>query len=66
MNLRLLLEGAVKKYDYILIYAPYLTTLPDRRQIASCAKQAIAFTGRDAGRLMQLLEQCNCKVMKEI
>jgi len=66
MNFRSLLEAAFKKYDYVLIYAPYLTTLPDRQQIATCAKQAIAFTGNDRSRLMQLLEQCNCKVVKEI
>ena len=66
MNLRLLLEDAAKKYDYVLIYAPYLTTLPDRRQVAMCAKQAIAFTGKNGSRLMQLLEQCNCKVVEEI
>ncbi len=66
MNLRLLLEGAAKKYDYVLIYAPYLTTLPDRRQVAACAQQAIAFTGRNGTVLMKLLEQCNCKVLEEL
>ena len=66
MNLRLLIEGALKKYDFVLIYAPYLTTLPDRRQVAACARQAIAFTGTNGTQLMQLLKQCNCKVMQEI
>jgi len=66
MNLRSLLDGAVKKYDYVLIYAPYLTTLPDRRQVASCSRHAIAFTGRNGSTLMQLLEQCSCKVVHQI
>lgn len=66
MNLRALLEGAGKKYDYILIYAPYLTTLPDRRQVAACSRQAIAFTGNNGTRLMKLLEHCNCKVIEEM
>ncbi|MBL7214743.1 MAG: hypothetical protein ISS71_03585 [Phycisphaerae bacterium] len=65
-NFRPLLERAGKKYDYILIYAPYLTTLPDRRQVAACAGQAIAFTGENGSQLMQLLEQCDCKVIQEI
>ena len=66
MNLRPLLESAVKKYDYILIYAPYLTTLPDRRQIATCTGQALTFPGDNSSRLMRLLEQCHCKVIREI
>lgn len=65
MNLRLLIEDAAKKHDYILIYAPYLTTLPDRRQIAASARQAVVFTGQNGSQLMQLLNQCNCKVMQE-
>jgi len=66
MNLRPLLDNAAKKYDYILVYAPYLTTLPDRRQIAACTKRAIAFSGNNGSRLMKLLKQCNCKVIKEM
>lgn len=66
MNLRVLLEGAAKKYDYVLIYAPYLTTLPDRRQVAACARQAIAFTGNNGTVLLKLLEHCNCKVLEEM
>lgn len=66
MNLRALIDVAVKKYDYVLIYAPYLTTLPDRRQIAGCTRQAIAFTGQNGVRLKQLLQQCNCKVITEM
>lgn len=66
MNLRALLGGAVKKYDYILIYAPYLTTLPDRLQIATSARRAIAFTGSNGTQLMKLLAHCNCHVIEEL
>lgn len=66
MNLRALIDGAVKKYDYVLIYAPYLTTLPDRLQVAGCTRHAIAFTGQNGVRLMQLLQHCNCKVITEM
>lgn len=66
MNFKQLIENAGGKYDYILIYAPYLTTLPDRRQIASVSKRAFAFTGTKDERLMPLLKVCNCKVIKEI
>lgn len=62
MNLRLLVENAMKKYNYVLIYAPYLTTLPDRRQVAASAHQALAFTGVSGTTLIDLLKQCNCKV----
>jgi len=64
MNLRLLVENAAKKYDYVLIYAPYLTTLPDRRQAAACAHHVFAFTGSNGTALLELLTQCNCKVQK--
>ena len=66
MNLRGLLEGANKKYDHVLIYAPYLTTLADRKQIAASAKYAMAFTGdhKTDSRLIRLLDTCNCKVVQ--
>ena len=66
MNLKRLLENASAKYDYVLVYAPYLTTLPDRRQIASCCKHAIACKGPNDARLMPLLKVCGCKVIQEI
>lgn len=65
-NLRAVLDAALKKFTYVLIYAPYLTALPDRRQIAACAKQAVVCDGTDASPLTQLLEQCNCKIVKEV
>jgi hypothetical protein len=66
MNLRGLLDGANKKYDHVLIYAPYLTTLADRKQIATSAKYAVAFTGQEKtnSQLVNLLNACNCKVVQ--
>ena len=66
MNVKQLIENASGKYDYILVYAPYLTTLPDRRQIASSCKHAFAFTGPNDSSLLRLLGVCNCKVIREI
>ena len=64
-NLRSLLDAANKKYDHILLYAPYLTVLADRKQIAYCSKQAIVFC-KDSERTVQLhrlLETGNCKIL---
>ena len=66
MNVKQLIENASGKYDYILVYAPYLTTLPDRRQIASSCKHAFAFTGPNDASLMRLLEACNSNILREI
>jgi Mrp family chromosome partitioning ATPase len=64
MNLRVILQEAQKKYDYILLYAPYLTTLADRRQIAGCVRQALVF-GKPQDkddRLITLLESQKCRI----
>ena len=67
MNLRSLLNTAAEKYDYILLYAPYLTVLADRKQIASCSKQAIIFhqNSEKTAPLRHLLEACNCRILME-
>jgi Mrp family chromosome partitioning ATPase len=67
MNLRPLLEDADKKYDTILLYAPTLTALADRRQVAACAKQAIVFNGNESkdSPLYLLLTSCRCKILHE-
>ncbi len=67
MNLRSLLDAANKKYEHILLYAPYLTVLADRKQIASYSKQAIIFCkdGEKATQLRRLLKTCDCKILLE-
>lgn len=65
MNLRSLLDTANKKYDHILLYAPYLTVLADRKQIASCSKQAIIFCKdtEKTRQLCHLLKTCDCEIL---
>ncbi len=67
MNLRSLLDAANKKYEHILLYAPYLTVLADRKQIAFCSKQAIIFCkdNEKAAQLRRLLKTCDCKILLE-
>jgi len=67
MNLRSLLDAANKKYEHILLYAPYLTVLADRKQIASCSKEAIIFhkDSEKAVQLRRLLKTCDCKILLE-
>jgi len=68
-NLQLLLNAAGKKYDHILLYAPYLTVLADRKQIAYCSRQAVVFGGQrnpqTQKQLHKLLSVCNCKILHE-
>lgn len=65
MNLRSLLDSAGRQYDHILLYAPYLTVLPDRKQIAFCSKQAIVFCkGNEKNEHMHgLLKAYNCEIL---
>ena len=67
MNLRSLLDAANKKYDHILLYAPYLTVLADRKQIAFCSKQAVIFCkdSEKATQLHHLLKTCDCEILLE-
>lgn len=67
MNLGMLLDTARKKYDHILLYAPYLPVLPDRKQIAYVARQAIVFSKTDDtdSPLYQLLKSQNCAVVTQ-
>lgn len=66
MNLGNLLREAQKKYDYILLYAPYLTSLADRRQIAASVKQALIFGSQkeNGGKLIKLLNSCKCRILQ--
>jgi len=67
MNLRSLLDAANKKFDHIILYAPYLTVLADRKQIAFCSKQAIIFCedGEKTAQLRHLLKTYDCKILLE-
>ena len=69
-NLRSLLNDASKKYDHTLLYAPYLTVLVDRKQIACCSKRAVVFCKQSEqpaqDHLHRLLKECNCKILYEM
>ncbi|MEN8126548.1 MAG: hypothetical protein ABFR90_01960 [Planctomycetota bacterium] len=70
MDLRSLLATANKDYSHILLYAPYLTVLADRKQIASISKQAVVFGKQDdsdsPSQLHRLLKTYHCKVLCEV
>lgn len=67
MNLKDLIESAEIKFDTILLYAPYLPALVDRRQIASLCDQAIVFSSENKNsNLYQLLENSKCKILHEV
>jgi flagellar biosynthesis GTPase FlhF len=65
MNIKPLVEAAVKKFDFTLINAPYLDGSPDRMQIAATAKAAFIFTqnAEQVQRLAKLLEDADCKII---
>lgn len=69
-NLQFLLNAAAKKYDHTVLYAPYLTALADRKQIAYCSKQAVVFSKhseqQEKDHLRLLLKVCNCKILREM
>ena len=60
-----LVEQASKKYDFVLINAPYLDGHIDRKPIASASTCALMFTDNDkqTTRLNELLTGCNCKII---
>ncbi|MHC4551204.1 MAG: P-loop NTPase family protein [Planctomycetota bacterium] len=66
MNIKQLVERASRQYDQVLIYAPYLTTLADRRQIASACTNAYTFGNGNNNRLTQLLAACKCPVARTL
>lgn len=67
INLKVLLAESSKRYDHILLYAPYLPVLPDRNQIAYCSKQAIVFSkGSDSNTpLYRLLRAQKCSIVNQ-
>lgn len=65
MNLKQLLKSTEGKYNHILLYAPYLPALIDRKQIAVHSKQAILFSknGSMSNSLTELLGNHSCKIL---
>lgn len=65
VSINSLIESAVKKYDFILINAPFMDGHIDRIPIASSSQSAFIFTANDSQslRLCDLLSQYGCKVI---
>lgn len=66
MNLRMLINSAFAQFDIILINAPYLDGHPDRKLIASCAKNSLIFckTKQQFDRLQILMTQGECQLLE--
>ena len=62
MNIKSLVASAIKKYDIVLVNAPYLNSSPDRRPIASSADYGFVFSNspQEAGDITSLIEEGDC------
>lgn len=65
MNIQAIARAAEKKYEIILINAPYLDGHPDRRQIAGAARHAILFaqTTPQLDRLQGICKTARCRLI---
>ncbi len=62
MNIKSLVASAIKKYDIVLVNAPYLNSSPDRKPIASSADYGFVFSNssKEAGDITSLIEEGDC------
>ena len=68
MNIKLIVEKASDRFDFILMNAPSLVSSPDRRQIISTAQAAFicAKNGSEATKLAELIKPSECVVIGNI
>ena len=68
MNLRLLVQKAIEKFDLVIINSPYLATSPDRNQIISSARAAIIFSKEPSKEkeLTSLIKASECALIDSI
>ena len=68
MNIKLIVQKASDKFDFILINAPSLVSSPDRRQIISAAQAAFICTKdtSEVKKLAELIKPSNCMVIGHI
>jgi Mrp family chromosome partitioning ATPase len=68
MNIKLIVQKAQRKFDFILINAPSLANSPDRKQIISAADAAFICTktGSEVKKLAELIKPLNCVVIGNI
>ncbi len=65
-DIKAAIAGSEKKYDIILLNAPYLATHPNRKQIIRCADSAVIFVQNKltAVSLLKLFENSPCRVIQ--
>jgi len=68
MNIKLIVQKAQHKFDFILINSPSLLNSPDRKQIISAADAAFLCTksGSEVKKLAELIKPLNCVVIGNI
>jgi len=68
MEIRVIVQKALDRFDFILINAPSLVSSPDRRQIISAAQAAFICSkdASEAAKLTELIKPLNCKVIGRI
>lgn len=68
MNINSIVQNALKRFDFVLINAPSLTSHPDRRQILSAAQAVFICTKAtsDAKKLAELIKPLDCVVIGRI
>jgi Mrp family chromosome partitioning ATPase len=68
MNIRLLVQKAIEKFDLVIINSPYLASSPDRNQILLSARAVVTFS-RDASgakELAKLIKASDCVLISNI
>jgi len=68
MNIRLLVQKAVEKFDLVIINSPYLASSPDRNQILSSARGAVIFSRDDSEEkeLTKLIKASQCALISKV
>jgi hypothetical protein len=68
MNIKMIVQNALDKFDLVLMNAPSLTSNPDRRQIISAAQAAFtcAKDASEATKLTELIKPSTCRVIGNI
>ena len=68
MNVKMIVQSALDRFDFILINAPSLVSSPDRRQIVSAAQAAFicAKDAPEAARLTELIKPSGCMTIGHI
>ena len=68
MNVKLLVQKAMKKFDLVVINSPHLASSPDRNQIISSARGAVIFSkdSIEEKELVKLVKASQCTLISKI